>query len=93
MTATTEADLGAGQKPVLVNAKDRQRCWGGVGAEQECSVFVPHPWRSLKDWSGGGIFLQGENAKNFYIRSRTKANSDLKANSKEVGIWRDYGGD
>lgn len=68
-----------------------------AGVGQGCLVLfhfqtlLPRSLKNCGMWSGGGIFLQGENAENFDIRSQVKAkNADLKANSKEVGILKDY---
>lgn len=47
MPVITEGNLGAGEKPFLVN--DKERCWLGWGGVGLLS-FVPfsNPWRSLK---------------------------------------------
>jgi hypothetical protein len=50
--------------------------WDGVGWGCLALSHFQTPGEVLKHcwmWSGGGIFLQGENAENFNIRSQVKA--------------------
>lgn len=87
--------LGPRKNHFLINHKDSQVGVRGERKEERNCLWVlcpfPNPWRKKKYkkmldvleektyWSGEGIFLQGENAENFYILSLVKAKYWLKS--------------